>query len=72
MTDEPKTDMLSAQVEAKMVLGQVVADVLHKTGAMLVPTAILLCSSCCCLRAVQAGTADSAAVQQLLRTPSSG
>jgi hypothetical protein len=36
MTDEPKTDMLSAQVEAKMVLGQVVADVLHKTGAMLV------------------------------------
>jgi hypothetical protein len=32
MTADPKTDMLSAQTEAKMVLGQVVNDVLNKTG----------------------------------------
>jgi hypothetical protein len=32
MTTDPKTDMLSAQAEAKMVLGQVVNDVLNKTG----------------------------------------
>lgn len=32
LTDEPKTDMLSAQKEAKMVIGQVVEEVLSKTG----------------------------------------
>jgi hypothetical protein len=32
MTAEPKTDLLHAQQEAKMVLGQVVGDVLKKTG----------------------------------------
>lgn len=32
MTTEPKTDLHSAQQEAKMVLGQVVGDVLNKTG----------------------------------------
>lgn len=32
MTPEPKTDLHSAQQEAKMVLGQVVGDVLNKTG----------------------------------------
>ena len=35
LTDEPKTDMLSAQKEAKMVIGQVVEEVLKKTGAEL-------------------------------------
>jgi hypothetical protein len=42
MTDEPKTDMTSAGQEAKMVIGQVVEDVLKKTGTIdvLYPTAI--------------------------------
>jgi hypothetical protein len=29
---EPKTDLNSAQAEAKMVYGQVITEVLHKTG----------------------------------------
>jgi hypothetical protein len=31
-TEEPKTDLLHAQQEAKMVYGQVIAEVLRKTG----------------------------------------
>jgi hypothetical protein len=34
MTDEPKTDMLNAQKEAKMVIGQIVTDVLDKTSEL--------------------------------------
>jgi hypothetical protein len=37
MTDEPKTDMISAGQEAKMVIGQVVEDVLKKTGRANLP-----------------------------------
>jgi hypothetical protein len=35
LTDEPKTDLLSAKAEAQMVLGQIVTDVLQKTGTSL-------------------------------------
>jgi hypothetical protein len=31
-TEEPKTDLLHAQQEAKLVYGQVIAEVLRKTG----------------------------------------
>jgi hypothetical protein len=31
-TEEPKTDLLHAQQEAKMVYGQVIAEVFRKTG----------------------------------------
>jgi len=31
-TEEPKTDLNNAQAEAKMVFGQVISEVLNKTG----------------------------------------
>jgi hypothetical protein len=33
MSPEPKTDLINAQAEAKMVYGQVITEVLRKTGA---------------------------------------
>lgn len=33
IADEPKTDMKTAMVEAEMVMGGAVADLLEKTGA---------------------------------------
>lgn len=32
-TEEPKTDLVNAQQEAKLVYGQVITEVLRKTGA---------------------------------------
>ena len=34
LTDEPKTDLNHAEEEAKMVYGQVISEVLAKTGAL--------------------------------------
>jgi hypothetical protein len=33
-SDEPKTDLNNAQAEAKMVYGQVISEVLRKTGEL--------------------------------------
>lgn len=47
MTAEPKTDLHSAQQEAKLVLGQIVGDVLNNTGegqcCLMVPARAVSC-----------------------------